>query len=103
MAGSGKMVIPAEMKAQIETLTTQALFQWKHPGPVEHPEMTFKFVVAAQRQDRDGMVTTILDCLQAAGVLLNDNIKSNNGRMILEPCEIFKDADERVEIWIRKQ
>lgn len=96
------MFLDGETKAEISRLTRQALFQWKYPGPVEHPEMTFKFVVAAQRQDRDGMVTTILDCLQAAGVLLNDNIKSNNGRMILEPCEIFKDADERVEIWIRK-
>lgn len=103
VGSNGQMFLDAEVKAQIDTLTTQAMFKWNQSGPVVHPELAITFVVAAERQDQDGMYTTILDCLQAAGVLVNDNIKHNNGRKILEPCQIFKDADERVEIWIRKE
>lgn len=99
-SSSGAVFIPAEVKQQIETLTTQALFGWKYPSHVEHPELDFRWFVSAQRQDQDGMYTTILDCLQAAGVLLNDNIKHNNGLKILRPCEFVKPEDERVEIKI---
>ena len=97
---AGRMVLPKEVKEQIDTLTTQALFGWKYPGPVESPDITVRFFVAAKRQDQDGMYTTILDCLQAAGVLVNDNIAHNNGRKILEPCEFVDASDERGEIII---
>ncbi len=99
---SGKMFLNSETKKQIDTLTTQALFQWKLHGPVEHPEITSTFFVCAQRQDEDGMYTTILDCLQAAGVLLNDNIAHNNGRKIHEPCVMVSPENERAEIILTK-
>lgn len=100
-ASGGMRLIP-EVRAQIDILTTQALFQWKSSGPVEHPELTVTFFVAAARQDQDGQYTTILDCLQSAGVLVNDNWARNNGRKILEPCEFVELKDERVDILVRK-
>lgn len=105
--GDGKMFIPAEMKSQIGILTTQALFQWAAAlssrfGPVEHPDVTVRFFVSAARQDEDGMWTTVLDCLQKAGVIVNDNIKHFNGRKVHEPCVFVAAADERVEILICK-
>ena len=96
------MVLPAEVKDQIATLTTQILFAWRFGGPVEHPEITVRFYVKAARQDQDGQYTTILDCLQAAGVLVNDNWAHNNGRKVLEPAEFVNPENERVEITIRK-
>lgn len=101
--GDGRMFIPEEMKAEIEVLTTQAVFQWPHTYPIEHPNVTVQFFVCAARQDEDGMWTTILDCLQKAGVLLNDNIKSFNGRKVHEPCVFVEPKDERVEIHLEKK
>lgn len=100
-ATGGFRLMP-EVKDQIEVLTTQALFHWKQTGPVEHPDITVTFFVHHARRDRDGMFVTILDCLQEAGVLVNDNLKWNNGRTILEPCVFVEPKDERVEILIEK-
>lgn len=102
MAGE-RMIIPTEMKNQIEALTLQAMFQWKLGAPVEHPDVTVQFFVSAARQDEDGMWTTVLDCLQKAGVLVNDNIAHFNGRKIHEPCQFVSQNDERVEILVEKK
>ena len=101
--GAGKMFLPAEVTAQIDTLITQALFHWRIGAPIEHPELTVTFYVVAQRQDRDGMFVTILDVLQKAGVIVNDNIKKNNARTILEPCIFVADGEEKVEIRLVKK
>jgi hypothetical protein len=42
------------------------------------------------------MLTTTLDCLREAGVIVNDNINSVNDSLILLPAVI--DKDERVKI-----
>lgn len=94
----GGMFIPEEEKSQINILTTQALLQWGRRDPVEHPDVTVKFFVAAKRQDEDGMWTTVLDCLQKAGVLVNDNLAKFNGRKVHEPAEFVSEQKERVEI-----
>lgn len=101
---SGVMFIPEQEKEQINALTLQAAYAWsKVLLPVDHPDLTVTFYVLAKRQDQDGMYTTILDCLQAAGVIVNDNIAHFNGTKILKPCVMVTDAqDERVEIEIRK-
>lgn len=101
--GTGKMFIPKEVADQIAALTIQAVFQWPKLFPVEHPNVTVRFFVCAARQDEDGMWTTILDCLQKAGVILNDNIARFNGRKVHEPCEFVDAADERVEIRLEKK
>lgn len=99
----GKLITDSATKKQIEELTLQAMFQWAEVGgPVEHPEVTTTFYVAAKRQDEDGMYVTLMDVLQKAGVLVNDNIAHYNGRKIHEPCEFVDVADERVEITVRK-
>lgn len=100
---AGGMFLDADVKAQIDVLTTQALFQWPHLLPITHPNVTVRFFVSAARQDEDGLWTTILDCLQKAGVILNDNIAHFNGRKVHEPCEFVDTADERVEIRLEKK
>lgn len=102
-AGGHSVVLPAEMRKQIETLTLQAMFQWKLGAPVEHADLTFQFFVHQARRDRDGILVTVLDCLQAAGVLVNDNLKRSNGRMVLEPAIFVPDGQERVDVLVVKQ
>jgi Holliday junction resolvase RusA-like endonuclease len=96
---AGRMFLDSTVKAQIDSLTIQARGQWRH-GPVNHPRMRFTWYVAAARRDQDGMYTTVLDCLQEAGVLVNDNIAHNNGRKVLEECIFVPLNRERVEVEI---
>lgn len=107
VSGSGRLILDADTRRCMDTLTTQALFQWTaalrpRSGPVEHPEVTTTFYVAYKRQDEDGMTATLMDCLQKSGVIVNDNIAHFNGRKIHEPCEFVELKDERVEILVRK-
>jgi Holliday junction resolvase RusA-like endonuclease len=97
--GKGKRTyIDSEVKALIDCLTVQATNQWKHE-PVKHPWMSFEFFTRDRRRDRDNLLTTVLDCLREAGVIVNDNIKSFNGSLILLPAVI--DKVERVKIEVR--
>lgn len=98
----GHTFLNAEVKAQIDALTHQARAQWNGRGPVDHPELIITFQVHHARRDRDGMLTTVLDCLQESGILVNDNIAHCNGRMVLLPCRFVEEREERVEIEIRK-
>ena len=68
--------------------------QWKHE-PVTHSRMSIQFFARDRRRDRDNLLTTVLDCLREAGVIVNDNIKSFNGALILLPAVI--DKVERVK------
>lgn len=97
---AGKMFLDADTRKQIDTLTLQAQFGWKFGGPVEHPELTIQFFVCGAKRDRDGMLVTVLDCLQSAGVIVNDNLAHCNSRLILEPAVFVSEADERVEILV---
>jgi Holliday junction resolvase RusA-like endonuclease len=96
-ARNGRRFLDDTVRAQIDSLTIQARSQWNR-APVESPELRITFYVAAARKDQDGIYTTVLDCLQEAGVLINDNIRRNNGRKVLEPCQFVSAGKERVEI-----
>jgi Holliday junction resolvase RusA-like endonuclease len=91
----GRTYIDSETQALIDALTVQAKPHWKHER-VTHPRMSIQFFARDRRRDRDNLLTTVLDCLREAGVIVNDNIKSFNGALILLAAVIVK--DERVEI-----
>jgi Holliday junction resolvase RusA-like endonuclease len=73
----GRTYIDSETQALIDALTVQARAQWKHKQ-VTHPRMSIQFFARDGRRDRDNLLTTVLDCLREAGVIVNDNIKSFN-------------------------
>jgi Holliday junction resolvase RusA-like endonuclease len=94
----GRTYIDSETKALIDALTVQAQAQWKHK-PVTHPKMCVQFFARDRRRDRDNMLTTILDCLREAGVIVNDNIAQFNGTVVLPPAVM--DKDERAVIRVK--
>ena len=71
----GGMFRDAKVSKKIDALTMQAKSQWIGKTPLNRPEMNVMFYVRDQRSDCDNKLTTILDCLHAAGVIVNDNIK----------------------------
>lgn len=83
--------------ALIDALTAQAEAQWKHE-PVIHPNVMVCFNVSSRRQDRDNMLTTILDCLRKAGVIKDDNIAQFNGTITVHPAVVSE--EESTTIWI---
>ena len=94
------MISTPETKAQMESLTLQAMFQWsKTVGlPVDHPEVTTTFYVRSGRSDEDGKYVTLMDVLQKAGVIVNDNVAHYNGWKHHAPCIFVADGEEKVEI-----
>jgi Holliday junction resolvase RusA-like endonuclease len=54
----------------------------------------------SRRQDRDNIVTTLLDVLVKAGILAGDSIKRFNGQMTVHPAQI--DREERVVIELQE-
>lgn len=83
----------------IRGLILQVQAQWKRE-PVEHPEVIVRFWWRSLRADRDGKLATILDVLQKARVIRNDNAAHFNGRLVLEPVRL--DTEERAEVEIRE-
>jgi len=53
----------------------------------DHASLRFTFYCSDGKSDRDNKLTTILDVLQTAGVIQQDNIAHFNGRLILEPSQ----------------
>lgn len=94
------MFLNKDVKALLESLILQARSQWGCQPPVTHPEMRVTFSFSSGRPDRDNRLTAILDCLQKAGVILNDNAKQFNGRLTLEPARFVKAGKEQVEVEI---
>lgn len=105
---TGRLILTPETKAEIQALTFQAMYQWGAPGvgaraPVDHPEVTTTFYVRSGRSDEDGKYLTLMDVLQHAGVIVNDNIAHFNGRKVHEPCVFVLSGDERVDIRVVKK
>ena len=88
----------ASTAADLERLITYARIQWGPRDPLESPRMEFRFFVLNARQDRDGILTTILDCLKTARVLIDDSIYRCNGELLLHPAQLVAAGEERVEV-----
>lgn len=84
--------------ADIRALVLLTRVQWRGREPLEHPHMAVTFYVRDKRADRDNKLTCLLDVLQEAGVIVNDNIKRFNGRLVIEPAIV--DPRERTVIVI---
>lgn len=69
---NGGMFHDRDTATLVATLTAQLRAQWRG-APVSRKVLGFRLRVADNRGDSDNKVTTLLDCMQAAGVLRNDN------------------------------
>lgn len=87
----------------IQDLIDQAWIEWRNlhagTGPMlEHPEMSVQFFVRFRGCDRDNKLSTILDVLQKAGVIRNDNIAHFNGELRLLPAVVATEEKTVIEI-----
>lgn len=88
-AGKGRgLRINPQAKSEIEWLVLQANQQRPANAPFIHPEVTISFRFRNAAQDRDNAEKTILDVLQTARILANDNVRKFNGWVHKAPAEI---------------
>jgi len=76
----------ATKKAMVD-LELAARVQWAQREPVIHPAIDWR-ITAPDPQDRDGMVTTLLDVFKKARIIVDDSIKFNNGHWQTYPADI---------------
>jgi Holliday junction resolvase RusA-like endonuclease len=84
----GGLYLDEAVAAKIDALAWQARQQWGQRLPLEHPDMTFTFLVRDGRKDRDGLLATVMDLLQKARVIRQDNIAHCNGTIVLLPAQV---------------
>lgn len=85
---NGGMFRDTAIKKQIDALTWQAKLLWAGRPALDRPRISALFVVGYEGADMDNAWTCILDCLRAAGVLVNDNYKHGPAPQLLDwrPC-----------------
>jgi hypothetical protein len=90
---SGRLYLPKDVKQRLKDIQAEAELKWKFTGlgSLVHPDVAVIFYVSQVRQDSDGQWTTLLDILQRAKVIKNDNHASFNGTKVIKPA-VFVDA-----------
>jgi hypothetical protein len=96
------MYIDKAVKAQIDALILQAKLQWRRI-PLENPDMDVEFFVLDRRSDRDNKLGCVLDVLQEAGVLKNDNVAHFNGTLVIHPAVIGNVEGVVIDVSERQQ
>jgi Holliday junction resolvase RusA-like endonuclease len=81
--GKTLLVYKKNCKAQIAAVVSILELQWSLSHPVEHPTIIWSLHMA-DAQDRDGVITTLLDALVKAKVLRDDAVRVNNGPWLVE-------------------
>ena len=81
-----------ETRAMLTAVETQARIAWGPHRAVPHPRVDVYFETVNASQDRDGIWTTVLDCLKRAGVIHDDSIRHFNGTVVLHPAKIVAQA-----------
>lgn len=95
--------LPRCVAENLRSLELQAMIQWRPRPAVEHPDITMRFVLTSRRKDPNNLQQTILDVLQKAHVIVNDNVAKCNGRLVIEPSIVDPHGDESVEVIIHER
>lgn len=66
---------------------------------LRHPDMEVWWFTNKKTQDRDNVLTTVLDVLVMARVIYDDRVSAFNGKIILHPAE-FSDIP-RIRILLK--
>jgi hypothetical protein len=79
-----RLVYQRGIKAQMEAIVQVLQLQWSGE-PVRHPICIWR-IDAPNQQDRDGIITTLLDAMKRARILVDDNIANCNGLWMTIPA-----------------
>jgi len=89
-SGRGGFYLPQDVKERLDLIEAQIRKQWGRRRAVKHPNICFELTLRNAKADRDNTVQTLLDCMQRAGVIENDNVGHCNGWILIAPAEIAK-------------
>jgi hypothetical protein len=89
-SGKGGFYLPQDVKERLDLIEAQIRKQWGRRPAVRHPNMCFELTLRSTRSDRDNTVQTLLDCMQRAGVIENDNVGHCNGWILIAPAEVAR-------------
>lgn len=93
----GRVVIDPETKARLDQMQLQAQAAWRGKPALSHVHRyAATFYASNPGQDLDGMNTTLLDVLQKAGVLANDNISRVPSQITM--AVVVPEGEERVVV-----
>lgn len=121
-AGRRKMLryigLNESAQAKVDESTRQLTLQWagilRRLGrrvSLRHPRILWKLGLENPAKDKDGVRTTLLDCMQDAGVIYDDNVRHLNGWEHAAPAviveggewaEIYLDWETKNECEVRK-
>jgi Holliday junction resolvase RusA-like endonuclease len=76
-----------ETRAQLDAIEAWILKAWRPRRAIAHPRIDVHYFYVNDGQDRDGIWTTVLDCLKKAGVIHDDNIRCFNGFVAHHPAQ----------------
>lgn len=99
----GGIVLSRGASRDIESLISWANYGWRGKPALEHPKMRVKFFVLNQRSDRDNKLSTILDVLQKAHVITNDNIAHFNGDVTILPAQVSDKESTVIEFELSEE
>lgn len=81
---STKLVYPRAIKEQMNAIVTALQLQWTGKA-ILNPIIIWDLDCDGP-QDRDGVITTLLDAMKKAGVIVDDSVRLCNGPWIVFPC-----------------
>lgn len=88
-----------EVAGQIESITHQLAVLWRR-DPISGATVDIIFYCKDRRGDLDNMLTTLLDCMKTAGVIVDDNLLHLPGPVTYRGV---KDAEARTSIVITEK
>jgi len=89
-----------KLRAELDSLLIQ-IPAYLRGLNLEHPDIEVSVYVSNLKQDRDNMLTTILDILVESGVLADDSVAHCNGRITLLPAVKSEAPGALIRIWVK--
>jgi Holliday junction resolvase RusA-like endonuclease len=87
--GKTPLAYKAGCKAQMNSLVEILAFQWAVDYALEHQTIIWSLHISP-KQDRDGVITTLLDAMVKAHILKDDSVQVNNGPWLVERARELK-------------
>lgn len=95
----GRLITDPEIQKRLQAVTHEIwLVHWSRLPALTDAEVEMEFHLSALNGDLDNKLTSVIDCLKDAGVLVNDSAK--HLRKIGASFVLVKRGDEGVDVFV---